>query len=469
MPPARRPHDDPPPAGDRYHGFSLRSVCWGYREIFREAIEGLFEQGAIGPDRQEVTRRFFDLMKRADQRCYDHVLKEFLAALRPQTRWVLDLPDVFTDVVDLAQELAGSRLHYGITLFRTLGAGGLGRTPAEIRELIAHVRRLKQTDEDLAVALIKGYARLAERLRGDEIGRYLDVGLRIYQTNKKKALAFLAGTLQTSETYILSITRECRLADVHGLLTALLRALTGREIEVGELGRLDADDLLERPAASVCLYRWLYLPERLRYFDDAALNRRWYLLMGVVAAAAHEADSFCRAHGLAGHRTLHDVAGHDPLELNLLSITEYVRVLRRIRGRWPGARRLIDFGLRQEFEWRPPATDAERLFRDAAADGDGSANEAVEAVRRAADAAVNFLDTADLLDEAVCEAALTHYPRLGAEVLRPSAFLPDFLFPATAAPAASDRVVADLRRAADRRRDERQRAETAEAARVEGA
>jgi len=76
--------------GDRYQGFCLRSVTWGYRKIFENAIEELFRQGYLGSQRQEVTARFFGLMKRADQSCFDHVLRQFLGALNPTNRWIMD-------------------------------------------------------------------------------------------------------------------------------------------------------------------------------------------------------------------------------------------------------------------------------------------------------------------------------------------------------------------------------------------
>ena len=111
---------------DRYHGFSLRSVMWGYRDIFEEAIEELFQQGCLGPQRQEVTDQFFDLLKRADQSCFDSVLRQFLGALRPANRWIMDLPGIFTDLVELGAALAGSKLYYGIRFFETLATGGYG-------------------------------------------------------------------------------------------------------------------------------------------------------------------------------------------------------------------------------------------------------------------------------------------------------------------------------------------------------
>ena len=96
--------------GNRYHCFSLQSVCWGYRDIFKTTIEGLFEQGLLGAGREEVSRHFFDLLKNADQSCFDHVLKEFLGSINPRTRWIMDLPDIFEEVTNLGRELAEFKL-----------------------------------------------------------------------------------------------------------------------------------------------------------------------------------------------------------------------------------------------------------------------------------------------------------------------------------------------------------------------
>ena len=162
--------------GEELHGFSLRSVCWGYRNIFAETIERLFEEGLIGTEREETSRQFFDLLKKADQSCFDHVLKEFLAAINPQTRWIMDLPGVFTDVVTLGRELAEERLYDGATFFRIWGEGGLGGTPREVRSAIRRLRRLREVDRDLAISFLRGYRVLRDRLRAKEIDRYINEG-----------------------------------------------------------------------------------------------------------------------------------------------------------------------------------------------------------------------------------------------------------------------------------------------------
>ena len=439
-----------PPADDRYHGFSLRSVCWGYRQVFADAIEALLAEGLIGPHRREVTGAFFDLLKQADQSCFDHVLKEFLGALNPATRWLLDVPGLFADVVDLGRRLAEARLHYGVRYFETLGQGGFGSSPRQVRDLLTHLRGLRQVDDELAVALLKGYRRLAERMRPHEIERYCRAGLEIFRRSRSNGLAFLAGTLSTSEHYIRAITQEACLADEQPMLEGLLRALAGRAVEVHSLQELDSDELLDRGSGVVCAHRWLYLPARLRRFDDARMNRKWYLLTCIAAAGALAQDSFCAVHGHPRHATCRTIAGDGAVRLNLFQVLEYVRVLRGIVGRWPGARRLIDFALRTEFASPPPAGSAEQLLRDAMA-GRGR-GPAVDAVRREADESVNLFDTARRLDGAWVDEVVARYPGVARRALRPLSFLPDFCFPLTIGDPPPDSLVADLRREARRAR-----------------
>jgi hypothetical protein len=448
---AKQPDSAGPAAAGRYGGFSLKSVCWGYREVFAQTIERLFSEGLIGEGRREVTGKFFELLKHADQHCFDHVLKEFLGALNPRTRWLLDLPGVFADVVDLGRELAETRLYYGVRFFDTLGSGGFGETAEQVRDLLSHVRRLRQVDDDLAVAFMKGYRRLIDRLSPEEIPLYVEAALESFARNRRAGLAFIAGELKSSEAYIVSITRECRLDDVRGVLAPVLRALAGCDVELGDLSTLDSDDLIDRGSAVVCLYRWLYLPARIREFDTAELNRKWYLLACVAAAGMLAEDSFPRVHGHPRYETCRSVAGSDPLHLNLFQVAEYARVLRRIKSRWPGARRLVDFGLRTQFHERPPAGPAERLLRDATL-AEADAPPPVRRLLREADASVNFFDTAERLKGDWTAELLAAYPGLDAAGIRPLAFLPDFLFPGSVERPPRDGLVADLKQTARRRR-----------------
>jgi nitric oxide reductase activation protein len=454
---------------ERYQGFSLKSVCWGYREVFARTIEGLFDEGVIGAHREEVTQQFFGLLKNADQSCFDHVLKEFLGALNPRTRWLLDLPGIFADVVELGQELAESKLYYGIRYFGTLGEGGFGDSPEQVRRLLTHLRRLREIDEDLAVSFLSGYRSLCERLAPEELDLYVNVGLEIYARNKTSGLAFMEGTLRTSETYILSITRECRLSDVQNLLEALLGALAGTKIQVADIGQLDSDDLIERGSSVICLYEWLYLPRSIRHFDDAALNRKWYLLSCVAAAGLLEGNSFPRVHGHPEYRTCQDVVGPEPVRVNLFQVLEFTRILRQIRQRWPGARRLIDFGLRTEFTQSPPVSPADRLLRDLLL-RETQLPEPARELLSLADASVNLFDTARRIDEHDHSELMDAYPGLDRCELRSMSFLPDFLYPAQASVAPSDALIADLKNAAAKQAEgeEADRTDTARSAVTEG-
>jgi hypothetical protein len=445
---------DPARPGDgagEYDGFSLKSVCWGYRKLFADTIEGLMADGAIGTDRPEVTGAFFDMLKRADQSCFDHVLKEFLASLNPRTRWLLDLPGVFTDVVDLGRQFAEDRLYAGTRYFEIFGRGGFGQTPGQVRALLTHLRALREIDTDLALALLRNYRELAIRLTDDEIRRFREEGARIHRANPATGVSFLAGDLKSSEAFILTLTRECRLEDVTEAMASLLQALTRRKIEVNHLGMLDSDELLERGSMVVCMPEWLYVPARLRHFDRPDLNRAWYMLTAVTAAGMYAADSFPRVHGLAEIDTCEALVGADTASLNAFQIVEIVRSLRYVRRHWPGARRLIALGLGVHGQHVPARGAADRLLLAAAGDTpDDSVGRAARTVRRLADASVNCYDTAERLSGGGLGALLEAEPRLGERILSPLAFAGDFLFPAQiSAPPPGD-LVADLKSAAQR-------------------
>lgn len=430
----------------RYRGFSLKNVCWGYRDLFRQTIERLFAEGLIGEDRRDVTEHFFALLKQADQSCYDHVLKRFLGAINPGTHWIFDLPGSFGDVVETGHLLAAAKPHYGVTFFEVLGNGGLGNTPEQVRHGLELTRRLWPIDRDLALAMVRGYRRLLDHLAPREIDLYAEAGIRAFARNRKAGIAFLEGSLSSAEDYLLSLTREARLQDMVPLLGSLLKSLTGSEVAVENLGQLDADDLVERGAQCVCFYRWLYLPERVRRYADREQNRAWYKLATIVAAASLAEDSFSRIHAHPQFATLADLAGPDPVAQNLLLIGEWQRVLERSRQRWPGLEHLLDFGLRTDLAERPPASPADQLLAQLLT---GVSNEATTRLADLVRPCANVFATAKQLIPAVCAEFAAALPGLGAALVRPLSFLPDFLFPGHLAAPPQDSLVADLRRATD--------------------
>jgi nitric oxide reductase activation protein len=431
------------PAESRYEGFSLHSVCWGYRDIFAKSIDGLFEQGLIGEGQREVTTQFFQMLKQADQSCFDHVLKEFLGAINPRTRWLMGLPGIFCDVVELGNELANARLHYGIRFFDTLGKGGFGDSPDEVRTLVTQMRRLRKVDEALAMSLMAGYRNLTQRLSGTELDLYIEVAISMHQRSPKAAASFLEGRLKTSETYIQSITQERRLTDLLPRLSALLQALVGYQVEIDDLGGLDSDELVERGSTVVCMYKWLYLPAKVRLFDQSERNRQWYMLCVVVAAGMLTENSFPRIHGHPKYRTCEDLVGSETCAVTLFQIVEYARVLRAMCRRWPGARRLIEFGLHTEAERHPPVNDAERLCY--AVLRHDTTMPFVADILQLADDSLNLFDSAARLSPPWRDELLKSYPDLARLPLRPFGFLPDFLYPGAVSQAPKESMIADLK------------------------
>ncbi|NBB95970.1 MAG: VWA domain-containing protein [Planctomycetes bacterium] len=431
----------------RYHGFSLRDVTWGYRDVFAQAIEDLFAEGRLGPQQQAVTGKFFELLRQADQSCFDHVLCQFLRALNPANRWIMDLPSLFAEVVDLGGSLAESKLYHGTRFFETLARGGLGETPQQMRDGLGWVRRLRDTDEEPAMAFLAGYAEICRRLRPPELQRYVDVAMQVYHRDAEKGCAFLRGELASCERYILAITQECRLADVTDRLAAMLKALTGEDIDIGDLSGLDSDELLHRGSRTLTIPQHLYLPIRVRSFETAAENRRWFLLCGLASASMLTERSFPIVHGHTECPTCRALAGQGPARVNLFQIVEFIRVLRAARRRWPGARRLIDWGIANELG-SVQAGSAEHCLADAL---DETADAPVlRVLHDAADACVNCFDTARRLNAPWVAEVLAAYPGVADRELRPLGFLSDFLFPVELSTPPDDQLVADLKDAARR-------------------
>jgi len=416
-------------------------------------LDRLFEQEMLGRERPQVTDAFFSFMRCAEQYHFDYVLKEFLAALNPQTSWILEIPAIFSEVTEMGRKLAESKLHYGITYFRILGEGGFGGTPRDVRHLISTLKRLRTIDDELAMAFLGGYADLVTRLEPAELDVYVEQGVRAFHQNRRTGIRFMEGSLKSSDLIIRSLTQESRLRDMEPMIKNLLQALVGYEVDVGDLSRLDSDALIERGTRMVCMARWLYLPGRIRHFSQVWQNRNWYRLTAVVAAGMLAFDSFSRLQGHPAYATCADLVGDDLLKLNLFQVVEYVRVLTVICNAWPGARRLIKFGLNAEYEASPPMKEADALFFAVAGIG-GDQNKAADSVLETARISVNAFDTAALLTDTLVSQISQVYPALGRDPLRAFGFLPDFLYPGVSSQPPQDSLVADMKEQAKQRQQQ---------------
>ncbi len=427
-----------------FQGFSIQRVTWGYRELFTRTIEALFEEGRLGPERQAVTTHFFNLLKRADQSCYDHVLHQFIKSLSPQNRWIMDLPAVFVGFIELGAAFAEQKLHYGIRFFEAFAEGAMGQTPEQVRDCLAWLRLIRKTDDAMAISFLQGYPQMCERMRPPEISRYVNVALEIHSKSPGSAAAFLRGELASSETYILQFTQEAPLADVAPTLATIMLALTGAEVKIESLAALDSDYLIELQSNVVACKGWLYLPKRVRFFQCATENRAWYMLATFAAAALALHDAFPNIHGKAGFKTSADIAGSEIWRQNIFAVIEYLRALRRMTRSWPGARSLLTLALAHEtFALKQLAPGAEHLLQDAL--DSGKKTEALQNLRNRADSLRNCFDTAGMIAEIPLQPLLELFPALALRRMRAPSFLPDFNFPLLLESEQPGTMVADLK------------------------
>ncbi len=435
----------------REHGFDLRSVSWGYRRIFADTIRQLLAEGSLGPGRAEVTATFFEMLKRSQPGSFDFALKEFLGALNPQTKWLLELPRLFEDFCTLGRELAEDKLAYGIAFFRQWGAGGFGRTPQQLSALLNHVRRLRKTDPELAQAFLLGYGRLLDHLDADQLRLFVRYLQDVYRASPRTAIDSAGLRLKSAMAFVRNLTQEARLDELTGRLERLARAVAGRTVAVRPLGELDSDPLIERGAMVVCFADHLYLPVRIRCCRPAEYNEALYLLATVASAQAVGGGSFPAVHGRGGAGDVVEWLAAGDAAAGLLTIVETVRVLEALRRRMPGVARLIDFGIAREFALRPPATATDRLMQRClgrSADGD---EPLVRDIRSIAAASEDVSDTAGRLGPLV-----ERFARAGDAAPRALMFFPDFYFPASVRPAPAGRLVADLARRVRRQSPEEQ-------------
>jgi len=412
----------PSDPADRYQGFSLQDVTWGYRAIFEETIEALFQDGHIGHRNPQSTLVFFEFLNHCNQPGADHVIHAFLKSLAPQTKWITGLPKIFELLLGIGRTLTEHKISAGLRFFEQVGAGALGATPDQARHGLQTMRFLFGIDPDLSIAFLSGYQNLSERMTPDEINRYLDVALKIHQNNHDTSYAFLRGELSTSETYIRTITQECCLSDITDSLRALAHALCDQDFEIDQLGQLDSDDLILRGSQMVQIGTHLYLPARIRTFGSRQNNRTHYTLCTITAAAMWQEKSFPVLHGRPGIQNASALCGPGQLQQNLFLLLEYTRVLRRIYHRWPGTRVLLSHTLKTNLAQRHKRAP-EHLIQRLLTDIPPQQQKLIDRLDRC----VTCFETAELLPSA--ETLLSTFPNLDSYQIPPFDFLPDFFFP----------------------------------------
>lgn len=350
--------------GRDYQGFDLRSVSWGYRRVFAKAIEGLYEDGSIGPERRESTRVFFQMLKQSQPGSFDFAAKEFLGALNEKTKWILELPGIFEDLCRLGCQFAEGKLAHGIVFFRLWGQGGFGQTPEQVQDLLTHAGSLRLMDAELAQAFLCGYGKLIQHLRSCEVAIFVGELRRMIARNPQTAMEFAALRVKSAMEYVRALTQEARLEEMKGRLERLVRAVRGSGMRIEDLSQLNSDHLIVRNAHVVSFADAMYLPVCLRLAATRHENESLYLLTAVVAAACVNWRSFPAIHAEKGVSDVTTWLGGDEVAAALLTVVEMTRGVETLRREMPGLASTLDLALNLEFSLRPPESQTDALLAE---------------------------------------------------------------------------------------------------------
>jgi len=434
-----------------FHGFDLGAVSWGYREKFKAVIDRLSAEGFLGGRTPETTRLFFAFLREHAGSSSEEVIHAFLQALDSGYTWILKNPRLFKRWCSTGRRLARKKLFAGIAFFRASAAGNLGVAPAETEAALTYIDALAEEKIELAFGLIGNFRNLCRRLTRRQLDRFVEEAERVYASSPRAGVDFIAGRLESAEAYLRRLTAEARLQDAAAAVRRLVKGISGRDVEVEDLGRLDSDELILRGSRVVGMARGLYLPGRVTEFGSPASNRRYYTLAGLVAGGCYLFRGFASRHGEDGYENLEKFllgAGIPRREREraavLFELCEYARIFTALRETFPGAARLLLWGAKAEFEVVPPRSEADLVLL--ALTGGGvpplGMEALVEAVRRTAAAAASFIETAGAVARLLRngDAVRLRLPPL----LRRTGFFPDPLFNAEVSPPAPEAVAADL-------------------------
>ncbi len=427
-----------------YRGFDLKSVTWGYRDLFRRAIDNLFEQKLLGEQNEETTEIFFGLLSesRGDNICFDHILKNFLVSLNSGDSWILKIPSIFSAWTNLGAEYARYRVYMGLNYFETWGKGGFGNTPEDVSYVINKAVELKSADIDFSYYFILGYAELRKHLSNDEIDVFVESALKILTRNPERSYSFLQLKTKTARVYVQSISKEIRLRDIKERMAACAGAVAGRKIEISDFSGLDSDDLIECGSSMVCMDRWLYVPAKVSYFPERRLNLEYYMFTSVVSGAVLFFRSFATVHGAEGASTsLEYIRERKYSDAGLLNncfaVFETYRVLSSIHNIFPGVQPVMKRILAEELKNRKAAPPAEEILAAGLKKIIGRKTRGNNEVARllalmdsACSASGSFVELLDavssLMDKKAEGALIREYFQRQAE---PLSFFPDIMFP----------------------------------------
>jgi len=432
-------------------GVDLRQVTWGYQELFRSIIARLARQRALGPANREVTAAFAEVLRHSDKSTFDTVVKAFLEALDSPFGWLMRLPRLFERWCKTGLRLARSRHFLGMRFFEASGKGLLGRTPAEIEFVLDMLSLLLEKEPELAGPFMQGYPVLREHLSPEDVRTFVLDVWRLFHQNPATARAFMTCELASARRRIEQLSRQARLSTLQDGLKRILVALLGRDIELDNLGRLDADELQERGSVFIACSAGVYVPETICEFRTRRENAACFKALVCLAACALQSESFAAVHGAQGIEQIPDVFAGTGLDRHalggMLYLVEAARVLRDAENRFPGIAGRIRTLVRLEFELEPLRTEPDLLLaHSVGAPSVPPLETAQNAILRALLAISRTAKTWRGARDRVLELARAHPEVTGPFRVapRPVCFFPDPFFPLTISTPRADRAMVDL-------------------------
>jgi len=431
------------------YGFEISRVTWGYREKFREMIRTLVREGFIRGNDTEAS--FYGFLKEHTGASFDDVIHKFLQALNSGQRWILRNPYLFRWWCSTGTKLARKKVFAGIAFFKISADGGLGRTPGQTQAALTHIDALLEDKFDLVSGFMNNFKTLSQRLTLRQIARFVQEAEHVYSKSPQAGADFIEGRLESSEILIRRLTSEAVLSDIAPLLKRIVKSVSGRSIEIHDLGKLDSDELLVRGSRTVAFSRWMYLPLRMTDFGPYEQNRRYYKLTAVVCGVCYLFQGFAGYHGKKDFFNLKEYlrrTGFPEKQINrqtvLFELCEYARIFRRMYRVFPGSRKLVGWGIRNEFDYIPPSGESDILLQHVLNDGNGCRGRfgsVLSWIDHCASQSNSFSETAGLIREAVLQKGvdLSAVP----PGLRRLTFFPDPLFAADSSQPFPDTAAVD--------------------------
>ena len=334
---------------DPYYGFSVSSIAWGYRDLFKKIIDELFNKGYLGEKNKDVTEHFFSLMRCSEKELYDHVLKEFLEALNKKSAWILELPSIFKEIVKIGSKFSDFKLYYGIQFFKNLGEGSFGESPEEVNCFLKNINKLIVIDIEFAFSLINSFKFLLDSLGLDEITLFVKEGIIVFNNNKNAGKNFIECKLKESKNVIESISTESRLSDRINHIKLLIKALSGIKTDIEPISVLDSSlDKDKNDEAMLVFYTNIFLPEHIRIYSSKIKNQELYDLISILISGMLNFNSFPKIHGSEKYPSIFSLLDGSIENLNILIICEYLRIFKKICLVWPGVENLLKRELQRE-------------------------------------------------------------------------------------------------------------------------